>query len=851
MTHRLTAAVVAALLLLMGCDRLPSFSEPEPEITDTMDLRQTWQVTLVSSDTIPDSIPPSPTFLSVIDLPGTLDDVGLGERITHDSSLSVANLAHLQRERAFVGRAWYQLAINIPDHFKGQRAVLTLERALWRTQLWVNGERLGEQISLSTPHRYVIERLDTLKRGLHVLSLLVDNRDQIPGLHARDTAYFPPSQTLTGAYTEHAQVKWNGILGEVSLRLAPDLGVRDLQVFPEPDSLRLRLRARPRQLAPQAPWQVALLDLRADTVLRQVRVQPSMPNSTGEATAYLPMPADWPRWHPRDPQRFGLRVWPADSSQGQGDSLIFGYRSLRRQGSQVYVNDQPVFLRGVPDHGLFARTGHPPTDPSSWVERLQPVLAYGFNLVQFVGWCPPEAAFHVADSLGLYLGVSLPVSRAEVAQDSAALVYLRAEGQRIQRAFGHHPSLLLLAAGTRDDSLLAALRRDGRQLLLEDSLALPTVGGYRMFPPLAELDGYDGVLQPIPLRNLRLALERGGLLAQAAAMQQASGQWALTCALEELRVARLRPGLSGFLWDQWRDYPGQGGHWRGLWQANGQAKGLMDPEELARYQTPLAALVSLPQRVYRSDERLRAEVSVANFLAARDTATLRWSAQTAAGVALGAGEIGLDTLPLGLGANVGTIALELDTVQQATAATLTLEVAESRQAWAFWVFPAAAPQALPDSVVFTTSRRVAETALAEGKRVLWQVTDARMTATGPLGARPWQGGSLWADSTTVPLGLQMDPSHPALAGFPTEAHADWQWAELLTAAFSLDLTETEATPVVSVIDHARLHRRLAVVAEAQRGPGRLLFTSLNLSDNLRERPAALALRKVLLRYLAQ
>jgi len=179
------------LLALTGCQ----YFSGQEETSQGVDLQRTWQVTLVAADSLPDSIPPSPTFLSLIELPGTLDDVGLGQRQSFDTSLNVPNLMHFSRERQFVGRAWYQLAINIPDHWKGRRAELSLERVLWRSQLWVNGKQVGEQNSLSTPHRYIIERLDTLKRGLHVLTILVDNRDQIPGLHLRDGRFPEPSRT--------------------------------------------------------------------------------------------------------------------------------------------------------------------------------------------------------------------------------------------------------------------------------------------------------------------------------------------------------------------------------------------------------------------------------------------------------------------------------------------------------------------------------------------------------------------------------------------------------------------------------------------------------------------------------
>jgi len=56
--------------------------------------------------------------------------------------------------RHYVGAAWYQKEVTVPENWKGKRIVLHLERAHIETRVWVNDKEVGMQNSLVTPHDY-------------------------------------------------------------------------------------------------------------------------------------------------------------------------------------------------------------------------------------------------------------------------------------------------------------------------------------------------------------------------------------------------------------------------------------------------------------------------------------------------------------------------------------------------------------------------------------------------------------------------------------------------------------------------------------------------------------------------
>jgi len=96
-----------------------------------------------------------------------------------------------------------------------------------------------------------------------------------------------------------------------------------------------------------------------------------------------------------------------------------------------------------------------------------------------------------------------------------------------------------------------------------------------------------------------------------------------------------------------------------------------------------------------------------------------------------------------------------------------------------------------------------------------------------------------------------DPAHPALAGFPTDTHSNWQWWELTEDApvFMLDETPAAFRPIVQVIDDYHRNHRLGAVFETRVGEGKLLVSSFDLASHLEKRPVARQLRRSLLSYM--
>ena len=206
----------------------------------SIDLSGSWRFALDPQDVGTDQQWQSQTLKDTLHLPGSLQEQGKGDDIGPDTKWTGHIVDHswytapeyekyrqpgnikvpfwLNPDKHYVGAAWYQRTIDIPSDWVGRPVILELERTHWGTTLYIDGERIGQEESLQTPHRYV---LNGLSAGEHTLTLRVDNRLLVEvGVNAHSVS-------------DHTQSNWNGIIGRISLDDNPSLYIASMRLDPD------------------------------------------------------------------------------------------------------------------------------------------------------------------------------------------------------------------------------------------------------------------------------------------------------------------------------------------------------------------------------------------------------------------------------------------------------------------------------------------------------------------------------------------------------------------------------------------------------------------------------------------
>lgn len=123
------------------------------------------------------------------------------------------------------------------------------------------------------------------------------------------------------------------------------------------------------------------------------------------------------------------------------------FKNFHIKGQHFYANGHEVFLRGKHDACVWPKTGYCPMDVDSWLKYFKTCQDYGINHIRFHSWCPPDAAFAAADSLGIYLQPELPFWGDFNEKDTVLMSFLKKEGENILNTYRCHPSFVMFALG--------------------------------------------------------------------------------------------------------------------------------------------------------------------------------------------------------------------------------------------------------------------------------------------------------------------------------------------------------------------------------------------------------------------
>lgn len=570
----------------------------------------------------------------------------------------------LQPEKYYSGVAWYQRDIEIPAKWRGQRIVLNLERPHWETRVWLDATELGSDQSLSTPHEYQFGA--GLEPGKHRLTIRVDNGMVVDvGVNSH-------------CVSDHTQGNWNGIVGELKLSATAPVWIEALQVYPHLGAKSVTIRGRLGNLTGQA-GSGKLLVRAGELIERGVtpatrgrEFAVSWEAIGGRFELELPVPEAKP-WDEFTPNLFYVEA-QLDGAEAR-KVVTFGFRDISTQDRQITLNGRKIFIRGTLECCIFPLTGHPPTDDASWEHVIRAAKAHGLNLLRFHSYCPPEAAFRVADRLGIYLQVETCWANMSTSLGDGKPVdqWVYDETARILYSYGNHPSFLLMLYGNEPGGKKAGAylakyvehfkMADPRRLwssgsgwpqLAEDQFHVTpdprvqawgsglksrinahppeTVTDYRdyisrrsvpvvsheigqwcVYPNLDEIRKYKGYLKPKNFEIFRDSLNAHGMGRLARPFLLASGKLQALCYKEDIESALRTPGMGGFELLDLHDFPGQGTALVGVLDPFWDSKGYITAAEYHRFCNSTVPLARLRQRVFTTDEKFEAELEVAHF----------------------------------------------------------------------------------------------------------------------------------------------------------------------------------------------------------------------------------------------
>ncbi|UQZ37729.1 glycoside hydrolase family 2 [Paenibacillus sp. PK3_47] len=782
-------------------------------------------------------------------LPGTLTLNGIGDVQEWSDEMNRESVRSLRQRYAYYGAAWYEYETSVPEEWAGRQFRLFLERVMFQSTLWVNGQLVSQQDSLSVPHEFDVTGY--IQTGVaNRFTIRVDNRD-IQNLG-----------TYPSAYTEETQSIWNGIVGRIELQALEPFLITDLQIYPQQGLRSVIIKGAchnttDTEMSGTLDVSAAVCHGKNQHSAPAIRQTLRLPAFSSESFEWLygmgDEPLLWDEFHPNIYEmKIEGKVTAGRLQTGVDTRQTFGLRSFQRNGNVLEINNRPVFLRGTLECCIFPLTGHPPMDVAAWLNLFGTAKDYGLNHIRFHSWCPPESAFEAADRLGIYLQVECPMWmdtwNSPVGAYPEHYTYLPQEARRIVTKYGNHPSFCIYSNGNELNGDFDLLQRIVSELKVLDNRHLYTlttnwdrpldpaddlfcaqtideagargqyfldelthstlidfrdaiarrpvpvvtheVGQYTVYPDVEEIGLYHGALRPVNLEVIRADLDQRGMLSDIRKLVHGSGMLALQLYRDEIEAALRTPELGGFQLLDLHDFPGQSTATVGILNAFWESKGLIEPQQFRNFCSATVLLLRMPKRIYTTGDSYSADINIAHFGQSELTeARMKWSITDEEGNLLDHGFAEAEKIPFGSGIALGQFTTEaLRQIRISSRLTVSLELlgTEIRNEWPIWVYtPAEERTDLEPGITITSTL---DDDLLHKLAGGERVLFLLKEEELEHTARGKFHPVFWSPvhfATENPCGIIVNPVHPALKGFPTREYAEHQWKDLLDHSVSL------------------------------------------------------------------
>jgi beta-galactosidase len=805
----------------------------------------------------------------------------------------------VQPPKHYLGVAWYQRDIDVPQTWAGKRVDIFLERARWQSTVYVDDKPFAPEESLTSPH---VTDLGVLTPGKHRLTIRIDNSE------------LDNRRTDGHSVTDGVMATWNGIIGRIELQATSPVRIYDAQVYPDVQTKTAVVNVSIANSSGQAG--------QGTVTIGNVSAPVNWTTNGGAAQLTVNLGANAQTWDEFHPTLQHLTINLKGANADDTKQVTFGLRQITFQEKNMFLNGKLLNLRMTHFGGDFPQLGHVAMDVDTWKKIIQTCKDYGLNGMRFHSWCPPDAAFVAADELGFYFQPEGPFWDG-FSPGSAMSKKLDAETESMRKNYGNHPSFLLMSPSNESSgaygptwaatnyqkdprrlyatstgidaptnlaegvtyAILAHTQKTftdpgaGGQLRVSSNANAVWFGGdYRdsltnvhipvlahelgqwcAYPDFDVIKEFAGAYaRPGNYEIFRDSAAAHGVLDRNHEFAWASGKFQLACYKAELETNMRTPGLSGFQLLELHDQAEQGTALIGVVDAFWQPKSYVTAAEFKRFAGPTVPLARLTKRIYMGNETLDTDVEIYNFADQPFAgATPYWKLVDLAGKTAAEGTWPARDIPIGKNIALGHVTVDLSKVPAPREYRLVVGLTGTKveNDWNLWLYPTPAPVNPQAAGVFETDDwNGALDYLSKGGKVLYEPGANNLNASVNPGLDnvPVFWNRQMNPNVSAMLGLWCNTAHPALAEFPTEGYCDWQWADMVRGVHAINLGGVPAglKPIVSAVDDWNRNWKLGVIFEAKVGPGRLMVSAIPLLDNRNTPNTAGQLRRSLLDYMA-
>lgn len=817
-----------------------------------------------------------------INLPGTLAENSIGRRYEREEGLTKENVRCLRSEFQYCGVAWYQREVIFQEELKLNEIMIFFERVMLHSTVWVNEFPMGTNDSLSTPHIFQTN-IENIKLKTIKITVRIDNRD------------LKQIGTYSSAYTDETQTIWNGILGKMVVSKTRTTAIEKYNISAVPNK---RTGIFDIELSSKEMLGEYILSIKDKE--RTIQTYSNAPEQTESAyliKAAIPLAEEivlWNEFHPCC-YEIELKVINVKGEVVVWDIKRTGFRQIRRVENHIQINGVRTFLRGNIDCCLYPLTGYPPMEKEMWYKVMGKTKEYGLNHIRFHSWCPPEAAYEVADELGIYLQIEGPMwldnwMDIEVGSTPEQYWYLPEEAAKIIKKYSYHASFCIFSNGNelngdfkllediivrtksmnpyllytlttnwdrktnpQDDLFISQSVEDigiRGQYFLEDMVNtislnfdagvakrdVPVisheVGQYVVYPNINEIAKYKGVLKPVNFETIKEDLEKKKLQKYVPDFISTSGRLAFELYKAEFEAALSTNDLAGIQILSLHDFPGQSTATVGLLDVFFDEKGITDKKEFTRFCNSRVLLLQMEKKVFTTEETIKASLSISNYRETECTdVTVKITVRNQDARLLYTEELTIKHLDIGLN-QIGAVLTDFDIAKLKGRQKLTIEAhIEEDKIDNEWILWIYEQCRDQKLLCETWSREIIDK-LEAGENVILTPRPQEIRELSAAKYFP----VFWSPVHFIskdPCGMMVSSRHPLFSKYyKSDQNADYEWKAFLDHAYAVNLDLLEDyDPMTMMVPNFYHNHKGSPLFELKAGNGKLLVCCFDFANN--------------------
>ncbi|MFG6380551.1 MAG: beta galactosidase jelly roll domain-containing protein [Muribaculum sp.] len=359
----------------------PEYPRPIMERPRWMNLNGLWQYAITDKGT---HRPSEFQGDILVPYPVESDLSGVGKRVGENKEL------------------WYTREFTVPQAWGKDQVMLNFGAVDWKTDVWVNGIKVGTHTGGFTPFSFNIT--DALnKKGANTITVKVwDPTDR--GTQPR------------GKQVENPNGIWytpvTGIWQTVWLEPVSKAHIASLRTLPDIDSNTLSVTALTEGVAPDASITTSVVVKDNGKVVAQGK-------SINNQTVEIEMPDDVKLWSPDAPNLYDMEI--TLTRNGQVVDKVNSYAAMRKFSTirddkglvRLALNNKPIFQFGPLDQGWWPDGLYTAPTHEAMVYDLDKTKELGYNMLRKHIKVEPATWYTYCDRNGIIVWQDMPSGDAE------------------------------------------------------------------------------------------------------------------------------------------------------------------------------------------------------------------------------------------------------------------------------------------------------------------------------------------------------------------------------------------------------------------------------------------------------